>query len=410
MNFVTTKATKQEKKKGWRIVFVSAFMGFVLAATFPQFSMTVGYLSEKLLISESMLLFSDTIKALFIVVSMLVSGVFYKKLGARKVFLIALVCMALPQFTLPYASNIPILFLLKAAQGFSSIVFPVFLLIIMDVMEDSKTGLATAVFNGIFYGGAGLGATFTGFLMGKTGWLSTYFALGIIQILVGILWLIIVNPSKITVKSEEQERGKKGKSILKMPVVWLLIIAFFSTTWTIQAITVDMPIYGKFLGYSDMAIGSILTASTIGMVLACLVSGKVSDLACVGRQNRKKARIVVLMVGPILIILGIVALMLADLTHFMMFYIVTLLLSFGASWGLGSFYCILPEIFSNEELPIVTGFAGGVGDMGMPLAPLVVGVVFGINGFWEIGWLMCAVVAIFSLVACLLLLREQTHK
>jgi hypothetical protein len=54
----------------------------------------------------------------------------------------------------------------------------------------------------------------------------------------------------------------------------------------------------------------------------------------------------------------------------------------------------------------VTGISGGVGDAGMPAAPLVVGVLFGIRGFWGIGWGSCAAVAAVSLIAASLLMAR----
>ena len=73
-------------------------------------------------------------------------------------------------------------------------------------------------------------------------------------------------------------------------------------------------------------------------------------------------------------------LILLDLTSVGLFYATAFIFSFGGSWGLGTFYSILPEIFDEDRLPIITGLAGGAGDMGMPLAPLLVGVVFGARG------------------------------
>ena len=87
-------AKTKRSKNGWDVVLISAFLGFIMAAAYPQFSMTVEYLSDEIHISQSVLLFSDTIKSLFIVISMLVSGMLYKKLGMMKLFLLGLICMA----------------------------------------------------------------------------------------------------------------------------------------------------------------------------------------------------------------------------------------------------------------------------------------------------------------------------
>ena len=123
--------------------------------------------------------------------------------------------------------------------------------------------------------------------------------------------------------------------------------------------------------------------------------------------NKGRARILVMAVGPIIIAVSSLMLIVLDLSSFGLFYATTLLFSFGGSWGLGTFYSILPEIFDEDKLPIVTGLAGGAGDLGMPAAPLLVGVIFGARGMWHLGWAVCIVIAALSLLACLLLLGNK---
>ncbi|MDY5287260.1 MAG: MFS transporter [Lentihominibacter sp.] len=403
------------QKKAWYIVLISSLMGCSISSAFPQFSMTVSSVAEKTGLSESFLLATDTLKSAAIVVAMLCSGFFYKKFGARITFIIALICMALPQFVIPYTSVPALLIFWKLVQGFSSVIFPVFLLIIMDVISERQAGLATAVFNGIFYSGGGVGGTLAGFFIAKSGWLSSYFALGIIALVIGLILLFTVkdttkdkasDAADVTADNLNEEKTS-SLTLLKMPVVWLLILAFISTTFVIQAITVDLPLFSQWLGYDELASGKINTAVTIGLLAACLVSGQISDMVARRMSNKGRARILVMAVGPILIIVASLMLILLDLTSFGLFYATAFIFSFGGSWGLGTFYSILPEIFDEERLPIITGLAGGAGDMGMPLAPLLVGVVFGARGMWHLGWSVCIVISLLSILACFLLLGNK---
>lgn len=403
------------QKKAWYIVLISSLMGCSISSAFPQFSMTVSSVAEKTGLSESFLLTTDTLKSAAIVVAMLCSGFFYKKFGARITFIIALICMALPQFVIPYTSVPALLIFWKLVQGFSSVIFPVFLLIIMDVISERQAGLATAVFNGIFYSGGGVGGTLAGFFIAKSGWLSSYFALGIIALVIGLIWLFTVkdttkdkasDAADVTADNLNEEKTS-SLTLLKMPVVWLLIPAFISTTFVIQAITVDLPLFSQWLGYDELESGKINTAVTIGLLAACLVSGQISDMVARRMSNKGRARILVMAVGPILIIIASLMLILLDLTNFGLFYATAFIFSFGGSWGLGTFYSILPEIFDEERLPIITGLAGGAGDMGMPLAPLLVGVVFGARGMWHLGWSVCIVISLLSILACFLLLGNK---
>lgn len=403
------------QKKAWYIVLISSLMGCSISSAFPQFSMTVSSVAEKTGLSESFLLTTDTLKSAAIVVAMLCSGFFYKKFGARITFIIALICIALPQFVIPYTSVPVLLIFWKLVQGFSSVIFPVFLLIILDVISERQAGLATAVFNGIFYSGGGVGGTLAGFFIAKSGWLSSYFALGIIELVIGLIWLFTVkdttkdkasDAADVTADNLNEEKTS-SLTLLKMPVVWLLILAFISTTFVIQAITVDLPLFSQWLGYDELASGKINTAVTIGLLAACLVSGQISDMVARRMSNKGRARILVMAVGPILIIVASLMLILLDLTSFGLFYATAFIFSFGGSWGLGTFYSILPEIFDEERLPIITGLAGGAGDMGMPLAPLLVGVVFGARGMWHLGWFVCIVISLLSILACFLLLGNK---
>lgn len=403
-----TQSMNQSQWKGWYVVLISAFMGCSISASFPQFSMTVQQLSIQSNISEQVLLASDTLKSVAIVIAMLISGFAYKKFGAKITFLIALFATAVPQFLLPHTSSVTVLYLLKFLQGLSSIIFPVFLLIIMDWIQESQRGLSTAVFNGIFYGGGGIGGTFAGIITAHYGWVASYTAVGILELAIGILWLLTVKDKSAGSPTPETAAPKVStKQILQMPQVWLLILGFFSTTFVLQAITVDIPIYSIALGYDEMETGKVMTAVTIGIILSCLVSGKISDYLASKNKNKAKARIYALMAGPVIIMISSIVLILAHLDSIAVLFSAVLFFSFGAAWGLGTFYSILPEMFDKDALPIVTGISGGIGDLGMPAAPLIVGVIFGVNGLWNLGWGVCAVLALISLISCLVLLKKQ---
>ncbi len=105
-----------------------------------------------------------------------------------------------------------------------------------------------------------------------------------------------------------------------------------------------------------------------------------------------------------MVVVAVAALLLADLSSFPVFYALVLFFSFGAAWGLGSFYCILPELFDEETVSIATGFIGGCGDVGMTLGPVGVGILCGVRGLWPLGWSLCAIIAAASLIACIIMI------
>ena len=342
------------QKKAWYIVLISSLMGCSISSAFPQFSMTVSSVAAKTGLSESFLLTTDTLKSASIVAAMLCSGFFYKKFGARITFIIALICTALPQFVIPYTSVPAMLIFWKLVQGFSSVIFPVFLLIIMDVISERQAGLATAVFNSVFYSGGGVGGTLAGFFIAKSGWLSSYFALGIIELVIGVIWLFTVKDTTKSRDSAQAERLKDEKALaqaaslnsekvsslalLKMPVVWLLILAFISTTFVIQAITVDLPLFSQWLGYNELESSKINTAVTIGLLAACLVSGQISDMVARRMSHKGRARILVMAVGPILIIIASLMLILLVLTFAGTLHQVRLSSAMGSEAAIESFF------------------------------------------------------------------------
>ena len=103
----------------------------------------------------------------------------------------------------------------------------------------------------------------------------------------------------------------------------------------------------------------------------------------------------------VLIALGIFSLVLIDMRAPSLFFFnaVAGLLSFGAAWGLGSFYCIIPEIYAEEQVTVANGLVGGIADMAMPLSPIVMAVVgIGMNR-WNLAWFSCVAVCLVGLWA-----------
>ena len=101
---------------------------------------------------------------------------------------------------------------------------------------------------------------------------------------------------------------------------------------------------------------------------------------------------------------------LADLTNFGVFFALTFLLTFFGAWGLGVFYSILPEMFRPDEVSSVTGIAGGLADLGMPIGPTVVGVIFGAGGRWDLGWYSCGAIALVGILFNLALMAHNKKR
>lgn len=385
---------------GWYVVAINAVIGCTLSAGFPQSSMTAAALAEVMGVAQDAVLVGDTIKTVGIVLAMMLSGIAYRKLGLRPVFLISMASVVVTTAVIPLNRSLAVLYLLKFIQGFSSLIFPLFLIVIMDWIGEKDRGLSSAVYTGVFYGGAGVGGTFSGFVIEKFGWQASFYALALVQAAVAAVWLFTVREKADRPEAEESGRLSLA-GVLKEPLVWLLVVSFIATTWSVQAISVDMPLFGAALGYGDLENGKLMSAISVGIILASLVSGKLSDLWAARRRNKAAARTAVFAAGCAVMAAAVAALLLLDLTQFAVFYGVVLFFSFGAAWGLGAFYCILPELFDEETSAVATGLIGGFGDIGMTLGPVGVGILCGARGFWDLGWGLCAAVAAVSFLACI---------
>ena len=402
---------KKNNRYGWYIAILSALFGCTLTAGYPQFSLTIDYLAEQMQVSQDVLLTGDTVKSAAVVLAMWLSNSCYRRVGLYGTILLGAAATIVPQFLFPFTTWLPLFFLLKFIQGLSSIVFPVMMLLMMDWLEENKTGLVTAVFNGIFYGGGGIGATAAGLVLNKWGWVATYFALGIALAVVTAIWVLTVRERKAppapaadpAAAQAPAEQGLTIPQLLRLPKVYCLILGFIPTTFVVQAISADLAIYGSFLGYDELQVGSLGTAATIGMVAACLVSGKCSDFFAARMRNRGVARVSVMLAGCALTVVSVAFLLFAAQVSYSLLYAAVVLFSFGGSWGLGVFYSILPDVFDARTLPTATGFIGGFGDLMMPISPTIVGVIFGVRGLWTLGWGSCALLGVIGVLGCFVL-------
>jgi nitrate/nitrite transporter NarK len=144
------------------------------------------------------------------------------------------------------------------------------------------------------------------------------------------------------------------------------------------------------------------------MLLGSVLAGKLSDIRA-EKAPAGSARVAMILPGCAFILIGSAMLCAADMTRMPAFSAAAFILSFASCWGIGAVYPAIPELFSRERVPVSTGLIGGVGDMGMPLAPMIVGVVFGARNAWAIGWATCAMFAVVSFLSLLtiLLLRKR---
>ena len=123
---------KSRKFYGWYVVGINAVIGCIMSAGFPQSSMTASYLAEAMGVTQEAVLVGDTVKTVGIVLSMMLSGIAYQRLGLKKSFILSMAAVVAPLAVTPHVTSLSVLYVLKFIQGLSSLVFPQFLVIIMD--------------------------------------------------------------------------------------------------------------------------------------------------------------------------------------------------------------------------------------------------------------------------------------
>lgn len=394
---------KQHNRYGWYVVLISALIGVSMTASFPQFTMVVEEYAVRLQTTKEFLLFTDTVRSISIMGGMLLSGPVYQKLGLKRTFVFAIASMVVPQILFPFVTRIWIVMVLKIVQGLCAVIFPVFLITIMEWVDRGNIGTATAVFNGIFYGGSGIGATAAGLTISSLGWKASFYMIGLLTLIPSILWFFTVKEKdnfpdsptheETSISSEE----KVFVTVIRSFKTWALVICLFSTIWMVQVLSVDLPLYGGFYNYSADSVGLMMSSLSFGIFFACVVSGKISDYFAGRSKNPGTARLSVFAFGPLITIAIILVLLVIDKGNFPIFYSVILLLSFASAWGLGSFYCILPELMEKKSVEYATGFIGGIADLAMPIGPFIFGIVFGVKGLWTAAWISCIVICGISL-------------
>lgn len=402
---------KLTKKKSypWILVICYSMLGIFFPAAVTQFSMVVGDVAEALNIDKQVVLLADSTRAVCLVCAMFLSSYVYKKLGLRKTLALGLMFQILPQFLVPVIVRlhwVPMLFVLKGMQGLNSMAFPLYISTITLWMSERYVALATAIFNGSFVAGSGVGSWISGKIIPAFGWEASFFVVGAICLVFAIPVLIITRdkPTEKTesVKKKEKKNNVYG-SIVRQPITWILVAALIANTWVAQAVTVDMSVYANSLGFSYGQTGNLMLAISIATVVSSILAGGVSDWFASRAKNKIKSRSIVMALGYVMSMAAAAILPFVSRTGFAGLAVTACLMMFGASWAAGVFWAIPVEVYDPEDNVAGTAFCSGASNIPNPIAPMVVGVILGSEGFWSAGWMTCAAVSALSMIASFVL-------
>lgn len=403
------------KSYPWILVVCYSLLGLFFPAAVTQYSMVVGDVAEALHVPQQTVLLTDNVRAVCLVCAMFLANFMYRKLGLRKTMALGLFFQIFPQFVTPLAVRLgclPALFILKGMQGLNSMAFPLYISTISLWISERYAGLATAIFNGSFAAGSGIGSWIAGKIVPSFGWEASFYVVGGMCLILAIPVLLITRDKPHTPVARTEKADKKGTyaAIVQQPITWILIAALIANTWVTQAITVDMSVYASNMHYPSEEIGNLMLAISFMTVISSILAGGVSDWAASRSKNTVKARSLIMASGYALSAIGAAILPFSAGTGYVPMLLSSCAMMFGASWACGVFWALPVEVYSAEDHVSGTAFCSGASNIPNPIATMVVGVLLGANGHWTAGWMTCAVVSLFSMAASILLSRSQKKK
>jgi len=401
----------EKKYYPWLLVLVYSMLGIFCPAAVTQFSMVVDDLAKALQVDQQIVLQADTCRAVCLVIAMFLSSYIYRRLGLRKTIALGLAFQALPQFIIPFAvsiNSIPLFFIAKASQGLNAIAFPLYISAITMWIDKRYYALSTAIFNGSFTAGAGVGAWISGRIVPAMGWRSSFYIIGIMVVICSVPVLLLTRDRTVQNPAEPEIKHRGVyTNIVRNPVTWMCVFALLANTWVTQAVTVDMSVYSKSLNYSYSSIGNMMLIISAVTVISSIIAGAVSDAAAARSKNKIRARSIVMGAGYALS--AAAAALIAPMAgvSFMALEITACMMMFGASWAIGVFWALPSEIYDPSDSVAGVAFCSGASNIPNPIASAVVGVVLGTRGYWGAAWMTCAATSVISLIASIMLSKQK---
>lgn len=403
----------QHRSYPWLLVLCYSAMGIFFPASVTQFSMVVSELADALQVSSTTILLADTFRAVCLFSAMFLSGYVYRRFGLRRTMTLGICFQILPQFCLPLAvalKSVPLLFLFKGMQGLNAMAFPLYISTITLWMDKRYTALATAIFNGSFTAGSGVGAWIAGRVIPAFGWISSFYVIGVICTVFAIPVLLITRDKPAAASARPAAPAEQARpdcaarqsvyrEIVRQPVTWLLVLALLANTWVSQAVTVDMSVYAQDIGYTYGQTGNLMLAVSFVTVLSSVLGGFVSDALAAGSRREIRSRSLVMAGGYILSAAACLAVTRTAAMGFVPFAAAVCLMMFGVSWAGGVFWAIPVLAYAPADNVAGTAFCSGASNVPNPIAPAVVGVLLGSSGRWGAAWLTCFLASFISLAA-----------
>lgn len=266
-----------------------------------------------------------------------------------------------------------------------------------------------ALMMGVFTSGIGFGQLIipptVNWLIASYGWRTACLIIGIACIIVitAAAQFLRNSPKQMgmlpygesSVKLEPPLLGSGAipvREVIRMKRFWVFCLVYFSWFFYLSVIAVHIVVHAIGLGMSPSRAASVLIIIGITGIIGRLVSGRLADV--LGMKPVLLTSFVFMFLASLSIIIGAEA-----------WVIFLFAFLFGIAYGTFETMQspIIAELFGLNSVGTVFGAALSVSTMGYIFGPIVAGYLFDITNSYQIAFIICALMALVSIAAVVIL-------
>jgi MFS family permease len=391
-----------------RIVVVSAISLFIIfgirlsfSVFFAEFVLEEGWSNEAsaTIFSLNMLVFAITAP---------LAGLSLDRYGARLVFGVGALCLAVGLLLSSYANTLDDLkfaYGVVGGIGLGIVGLGPVAAIISGWIPPAQRGRAI----GIAFAGTGLGSLifvpFANFLIEQFAWRNAYLVLALICFFV-LTPLMVIGlkspPNLISSKAQDSQPTTHWKTLLTNPIFWALMLVSLTALGPLRSLTVHQIAYMETVGIDRqlsaniVGLAGFLTASTfIGW-------GWVSD---------KFGRVVAFTLGAFSL-LGAVAMLLVirDNQTIGLLIMYAILYALGEGTRSSQTTALASDVFQKQGLGLINGLVGGMFGLGAAFGPWLVGRIKDETGQYDGGFAVVVIMIVISIIGFVVIALSNQRK
>lgn len=390
--------------------------------TRKNLSVVKSRLHETLQISTTELGSIETLYLASYAAGQFASGALGDRIGARKLLAIGMIGSAAATFVFGASSTVLPFALAFAVNGFlQSTGWSGNVKAMQPFFSSQSRGRVMGLWTTNYQAGGLLATAVATFLLTHFGWRAAFFGPALWVVAVGLMVALFlverpedrglppVEPESAPRSTEKPETAPTLLTLLKMPVLWTLGLAYFGLKLIRYSLLFWLPFYLKqFLHYSEAQAGYLSLPFEIGGIVGSIVVGWLSDRYF--RHSRLKITV------PTMLLLG-VSLITYQLLGGASLWVNAALLScvgfllFGPDSLLSG--TMSQDIGGRAATGRVAGIINGMGSVGAIWSPLIVAKVSEAYGWSALFFGFCAVTVIAAallFVSAVLVERRQAEQ